>query len=40
MDITYEGTDIIVSYVCIYFNMYVLLYHYMVAPMLATYYMS
>ena len=24
----------------IFFNMYVLLYHYMVAPMLATYYMS
>ena len=39
MDITYEGTDIIVC-VYIYFNMYVLLYHYMVAPMLATYYMS
>ena len=33
MDITYEGTDIIV---CVY----ILLYHYLVAPMLATYYMS
>ena len=37
MNITYEGTDIIVY---IFFNMYVLLYHYMMAPMLATYYMS
>ena len=30
----------ILLYVCIYFNMYVLLYHYMVAPVLATYCMS